>query len=89
MTEFSNNLTPAELERLAYLAEECGEVVQIVMKILRHGYGDETTKYNNRELLKDEIIDVQKALYLMCKKNDIVFDFETLEEPTYKYMHHQ
>lgn len=59
------------------------------MKILRHGYGDKTTMYDNRELLKDEIIDFQKALYLMCKNKDIVFDFKSLDEPTYKYMHHQ
>lgn len=33
-----NELTPAEAERLAYLMEECGEVIQIIGKILRHGY---------------------------------------------------
>lgn len=33
-----NELTPAEAERLAYLAEECGEAIQIIGKILRHGY---------------------------------------------------
>lgn len=33
-----NNLTPAEAERLAYLSEECAEVIQIIGKILRHGY---------------------------------------------------
>lgn len=36
--KFSNNLSDAELERLAYLAEECGEVQQIIGKIIRHGY---------------------------------------------------
>jgi hypothetical protein len=33
-----NQLTDAEAERLALLAEECGEVVQVIGKILRHGY---------------------------------------------------
>jgi len=33
-----NGLSPAEAERLALLAEECGEVVQAVCKVLRHGY---------------------------------------------------
>lgn len=33
-----NGLSPAEVERLALLAEECGEVIQTVGKILRHGY---------------------------------------------------
>jgi NTP pyrophosphatase (non-canonical NTP hydrolase) len=37
MSEHFNSLTPAEAERLAILAEECGEIVQIVMKALRHG----------------------------------------------------
>ena len=38
MTEHFNKLTPAEDERLAMLAEECAEVIQIVSKIQRHGY---------------------------------------------------
>lgn len=37
-TEHFNKLTPAEAERLTILAEECGEVIQCVGKILRHGY---------------------------------------------------
>jgi NTP pyrophosphatase (non-canonical NTP hydrolase) len=36
--KFSNDLSESQIERLAILAEECGEVVQIVGKILRHGY---------------------------------------------------
>lgn len=35
---FSSRLTNAEEERLVLLAEESGEIVQAVMKILRHGY---------------------------------------------------
>ena len=38
MSDHFNGLTPAEAERLAMLAEECGEVIQMVGKILRHGY---------------------------------------------------
>ena len=37
MDDHFNNLTPGEAERLAILAEECGEVIQIIGKILRHG----------------------------------------------------
>jgi hypothetical protein len=37
MTSF-NELTPAEAERLAYLTEEMAEAIQIIGKILRHGY---------------------------------------------------
>lgn len=32
-----NKLTEAQAERLALLSEECGEVVQAIAKILRHG----------------------------------------------------
>lgn len=38
MSEHFNELTPAEDERLAYLMEECGEVIQIIGKIMRHGF---------------------------------------------------
>lgn len=37
MTEHFNGLTPAAAERFAILAEECSEVAQMCMKILRHG----------------------------------------------------
>ena len=56
------NLTPAEAGRLAMLAEECAEVIQIVGKILRHGYDSyhpadpETT---NRDLLAKELTDIE------------------------------
>lgn len=61
-----NGLTPAEQERLVMLAEECGEVIQAVTKVLRHGYescnpftqGVET----NREHLLREIVDVSAMI---------------------------
>ena len=89
---FSNNLTPAELERLAYLSEECSEVIHIINKIIRHGYGDETTQYNNRDLLCRELIDVEKAKDLMYVMGG--FQLEDLDKdvddvPQYRYMHHQ
>lgn len=44
-----NQLTPAEHERLAYLMEECGEVIQIIGKIMRHGYESyDPTDPNNK-----------------------------------------
>ena len=48
--EHFNKLTPAEAERLAMLAEECGEVVQIVGKILRHGYDSQHPDGNTAAL---------------------------------------
>lgn len=70
-----NNLTPAEAERLALLAEEMGEAAQIIGKILRHGYDS----YNptiadsprNREMLETELGHISWAIGLMCKVNDI------------------
>ena len=46
-----NGLSNAQLERLAMLAEEAGEVVQAVNKIIRHGYG----AYNPTLPEKDQI----------------------------------
>ena len=41
-----NELSPAQAERLAYLLEECAEVIKAGTKILRHGYAsyDPTNK---------------------------------------------
>lgn len=78
--EFSNELNPAQVERLAILAEECGEVVQIVGKILRHGLNS----YNptvapekqkpNRALLEKELGDLLWAISKMDDACDINFE---------------
>lgn len=68
---FSNGLTDAERERLAWLIEECGEVIKACGKILRHGYGDTTSKYDNRGDLEEEIGHVGAAVGLMKDNNDI------------------
>jgi len=71
--EHFNQLTPAEAERLAILAEECGEVIQVVGKILRHGYysrhpdGGPT----NREMLEIELGDIDCAKALLIQRGDI------------------
>lgn len=59
MSENFNQLSPAQSELLACLAEECAEVIQVVGKILRHGY-DSTHPVNetgpdNREMLECEL----------------------------------
>ena len=66
-------LTAAEIERLAVLAEECGEVVQAVCKVLRHGwkssspYGGKT----NRAALEREIGDLRAIVGLMLDSRDL------------------
>jgi NTP pyrophosphatase (non-canonical NTP hydrolase) len=68
--EHFNKLTPAEAERLAMLAEECGEVIQIVGKILRHGYDcyhpEDPTK-TNRQLLGRELTDLYAVASSLCR----------------------
>lgn len=75
MTIPFNELDPAEAERLAFLAEECGELVQAIGKILRHGYFsinpvDPHGKSNRANLIK-EMGDVRAAMILMCLAGDV------------------
>lgn len=92
-----NDLSPAEAERLAMLAEEAAEVVQMVGKVLRHGY-DSFHPMNpdgprNRELLMKEIADFDAVKDLMYGAGDI--DPATSSEMSFarnkkrKYAHHQ
>jgi len=97
-TEHFNGLSEAEQERLSILAEECGEVVQIVGKILRHGYEsfnpDDTFKTTNRSLLTKEIGDVAFITSFMVANGDI--KSSTIEarirekgKKIKQYFHHQ
>lgn len=73
MGENFNELNPAKTERLAILAEECAEVIQIVGKILRHGYEShnpslpEMKQKPNRAILEKELGDL---LWIICKMDD-------------------
>ena len=72
--KYYNGLTPREAEFLAILAEECGEVIQAVDKILRHGYD---TTYpsgaisTNRDDLEREVADIQAIVVLMGEECDL------------------
>ena len=74
-SENYNQLSAAEQERLAILAEECAEVIQIVGKILRHGYEScspyDSTATTNRQLLQKELGDTEWICGEMMKHNDI------------------
>lgn len=55
-----SDLTPAQIELIEMLAEEAGEVVQICMKILRHGassYHPADPVHSNSSLLAKEADD--------------------------------
>jgi hypothetical protein len=96
MSDRFNQLTPAQAERLAMLAEECGEVIQIVGKILRHGYdnhhpNDPTT--TNRHLLIKELSDVNAVLQAMGRAELINANLNNnpvkIWAQKLRYTHHQ
>lgn len=68
-------MTNAELERLAILAEECAEVQQIIMKVIRHGYESynpfDENKTSNRRLLEKELGDLEFACSMILKAGDV------------------
>ena len=91
-----NALSPAEAERLALLMEEMGEAVQVIGKILRHGYGSRHPEgdYTNRELLEKEMGHVQHALNRMITVQDLrmssIVKWEIDKQKTVRrYLHHQ
>ncbi len=74
MKKHFNKLTPAEAERLAMLAEEAAEVIQIVGKILRHGYEShhpDDGGIDNRGLLNKELLDFIAVSSAMVNYGDI------------------
>ena len=90
-------MSPAELERLAILSEELGEVQQVIGKILRHGYDSnnplEENGKSNREKLEMELGDVNVMVIHMMNIGDIdeltVMDrTHTKKEKLNKWMHY-
>ena len=95
MTEHLNALTPAEHERLSLLMEECGEVIQMIGKIMRHGYGSKHPdgKYDNRRELEAELGDLLCALNMLEQVGEVsvvnineAFNKKALKVE--KYLHH-
>ena len=76
----------AERERLAILAEECGEVIQAIGKILRHGFENSFSSDSmvitetNRQRLRREICDVLAVTGLLQQEGDInIVDLDKTE----------
>lgn len=96
MENHFNKLTPAQAERLAMLAEECGEVIQVIGKILRHGYDSHQPSnpgQSNKRLLNKEMIDVF-AVWRQMEWQDGVSaghldDVHAAWMKKMKYSHHQ
>lgn len=88
--------TASEVERLVLLAEEAGEVVQAVAKVLRHGYGSfhPRRKVNNQESLSREIADFGAVVQMMVEAGDIdMGELRRMEKSkrkrVLKYTYHQ
>lgn len=62
--QFFHGLTPEELEALALMTEEAGEVVQAAMKIVRHGMHSRhpVTMADNKASLEKEIGDFKAVV---------------------------
>lgn len=91
-----NGLKPAEAELLAVLAEECGELVQAIGKILRHGLYSvhPDTRVLNRTSLEREMGDVRAAMIMLCAAyitdKDRIHDWGLGKLERIKpYLHHQ
>ena len=97
MEQRFNRLTEAEEERLALLAEECAEVIQVVGKILRHGYESRNpllASPSNVELLQKEIGHVEYAIQLLDQAGDVsisaIMDAAQDKKRTiHRWLHHQ
>lgn len=77
-------LTQPELERIAMLAEEAGEITQVVGKILRHGYESShpgAPEVTNRSLLSREISDLSAIQVLMEYENDLISTYGSQPDP--------
>ena len=96
--KFNNGLSDSELERLAILSEEMGEAIQVIGKIIRHGYESKHPSCNegpdNRQSLEKELGDVLAIMEIMKERKDIdTLDIEhhiTLKRMNIiPYLHHQ
>ena len=96
--EFSNELSDAQLERLAILAEEMGEALQCVGKVIRHGYESYNPVINtgrtNRRELERELGNVYVAILMLTDAKDInlagvLMDAKDKKLSIQRWLHHQ
>ena len=90
-------VTQAELERLAILSEECGEVTQVISKIIRHGFNnhhpDRPMQTNKNELIS-EIGDLLAIIRFMVTSKDfhiqdLYKDIGAKNDKLVKWLRHQ
>jgi NTP pyrophosphatase (non-canonical NTP hydrolase) len=73
--KFSNDLSDAQLERLAILSEELGEAQQVIGKVLRHGLHSWNPTVvgtgTNKDDLQKEMGHVAYAVSALCLAGDL------------------
>lgn len=93
-----NKLSAAQIERLAKLTEECGEVSQMVGKTLVHGWDSfhprDPVQTSNRTLLEHEVGGLQAVIDVMIAAGDLNPDvIEAAKQEKldgiWKYLHEQ
>jgi len=96
MSAHFNGLSPAEVERLAFLSEEMGEAQQAIGKILRHGFNStnpcKPDSISNRGDLWRETGHVLAAIDMMETAGDLEdleFHKEQKLRSVKQWMHHQ
>lgn len=102
-TNHFNQLTEAETERLAILAEECSEVIQVICKALRHGLEsfnpkkqvpDDEFPETNRMMIERELGDLLHAMDRCSVARDLngaQIEIRRKSKPAsiLPYLHHQ
>jgi hypothetical protein len=90
------DLTPAQIERLALVSEEMGEVIQVIGKTLRHGFDSSHPDYGNetnRNLLEHEIGHVLYAVDLLINHDisatNVQLSQELKREKVKPFLHYQ
>ncbi len=94
--ESFNQLSPAQVERLALLAEEMGEAIQAIGKVLRHGLDNYHPHGGplNRTRLEFEMGDVLQALDMLVDAGDlsmpVILEHQAEKKAKVsKHLHHQ
>jgi len=91
-------VTTAEIERLAIMAEEMGEALQMIGKTLRHGYEsvnpDLPISPDNRTFLEKELGDVLFGIQFLASNGDIVMKNVEMRaigkaRQVKRYLHHE
>lgn len=90
------DLTSAQIERLAWLIEECGEVAQAACKVLRHGYWSSSPFGGavNRVGLEREMGDLRAAMQFLetaqdVNRADVAHWMRRKAISVHKWLHHQ